>query len=328
MPCYSPLKGFKDEETGGLVFKSDGTKETMEVACGQCLGCRLDRSRMWAARIVHETTLHQHTNGNCFVTLTYRPKYECTPEQLGKGLHIPPDWSLNKRHFQLFMKRLRKKYKDRKIKYYHCGEYGNVCKHGINLELVGCPMCNLGRPHYHVCLFNISFNEDLVPYQTETDGTERFTSPILMDLWGYGHVDVAKLEFQSAAYVARYCMKKITGDLAEDHYQSIDEYGEIKKLVPEYATMSNGVGREWYEKYKDDLWPSDEMPVPGHGVVKKVPRYYEEILKTEDEEMLEAIKEKRLAYRDENAGEYTSQRLESRYKVKKAQTKLLSRTIE
>ena len=71
MPCYSPLKGFKDEETGGIKFRRDGTKETMEVACGQCLGCRLDRSRMWAMRIAHEASLHELDGGNCFITLTY-----------------------------------------------------------------------------------------------------------------------------------------------------------------------------------------------------------------------------------------------------------------
>ena len=71
MPCYSPLKGFRNLESGGIVFKrSSIAGEAMEVACGQCLGCRLDRSRMWAIRIVHEASLH---DDNCFLTLTYVP---------------------------------------------------------------------------------------------------------------------------------------------------------------------------------------------------------------------------------------------------------------
>ena len=151
MPCYSPLKGWKDRDTGGIVFRGDNGIEEMEVACGQCLGCRLDRSRMWAMRIVHESSLHELNGGNCFVTLTYDDE------------NVPDDWSLDKSHFQLFMKRLRKwvfspsglgrrpEYDDdgnlvNGVRFFHCGEYGNMCKHGINLELVGCPLCNVGRP--------------------------------------------------------------------------------------------------------------------------------------------------------------------------------------
>ena len=88
MPCYSPLKGYKNEETGGIQFRRANTKEDMEVACGQCLGCRLDRSRMWAMRIVHESSLHESTGGNSFITLTYRDKLKCDKKQLAAGYHI------------------------------------------------------------------------------------------------------------------------------------------------------------------------------------------------------------------------------------------------
>ena len=68
MPCYSPLKGFVNLENGGIVFKrSSIAGGSMEVACGQCLGCRLDHSRMWAIRIVHEAMLYDE---NSFITLT------------------------------------------------------------------------------------------------------------------------------------------------------------------------------------------------------------------------------------------------------------------
>jgi len=95
MSCYSPLKGWKDERTGGLTFVRKDSREAMEVACGQCLGCRVDRSRMWATRIVHESSLHEYTGGNCFVTLTYRDEIVCDEEQkktvimfLGTGVLI------------------------------------------------------------------------------------------------------------------------------------------------------------------------------------------------------------------------------------------------
>ena len=336
MPCYSPLKGYMCKETGGLKFKTENTQDTMEVACGQCLGCRLDRSRMWAARIVHESSLHDHDGGNSFVTLTYRSKAQCTKNQLDEKLHIPEDWNLSvpireagkqteASHFQLFMKRLRKRYKQ-KIKYFMCGEYGAICKHGINLDQVGCPLCNVGRPHYHACLFNVEFN-DLEPYASR-DGVTRYTSKTLEGLWKYGFVDVGKLEYQSAAYVARYCLKKVTGVNAEEHYQSIDYKGEVTKLNPEYATMSNGIGEGWYEKYKDDVFPSDEVPVPGHGIIKKVPRYYEEKYKESDPFDYEEVKNKRQIFRRENADEYEPDRLMAKYKVKKAQNALFSKRNE
>lgn len=326
MPCYSPLKGWRDEETGGIVFKGEGAASTMEVACGQCLGCRLDRSRMWAIRICHEASLYETEFGNCFVTLTYRDEAECTDEQLRDGYHVPKDWSLNKKHFQDFMKRLRKAY-GQKIRFFHCGEYGNRCKHGLDLELVGCPLCQVGRPHYHACLFNVSF-DDLEVY-TQSGGEPRYTSQKLADIWKFGFVDVGELNFESAAYVARYILKKVTGHKADDHYMQCDLDGEVTFVSPEYVTMSRrpGVGKRWFDKYKSDVFPSDEVPVPGVGVLKSVPRYYEELFKIEDPLSLEEIKAVRQEFLRTHSDEFSPARLMDKYKVKKAQFGMLKRTI-
>ena len=321
MPCYSPLKGWKDEVSGGFTTSRRAGAQEMEVACGQCIGCRLDRSRMWAMRITHEASLRSSI-GNAFVTLTYRSELEASELELDRGLHLPKDWSLNKKHFQKFMKRLRKEFPQR-IKYYHCGEYGSICEHGFDLEEQECPLCNVGRPHYHACLFNVSF-DDLTPYATKGDKTY-FTSPKLERIWKYGFVDVGELNFQTAAYVARYILKKITGPRAEGHYEKITLDGEVLELEPEYATMSNGIGKEWYQRYKADVFPSDEVPVPGHGVIKGVPRYYEELLRLEDEWQHEEVKQNRQIFRAENAHEYTPERLMAKYKVKKAQLSTLKR---
>lgn len=286
-------------------------------------------------RIVHEASLHETDQGNSFVTLTYRPIDECSIDEREKGLYLPQDGSLSvpKRdehgrqiqssHFQAFMKRLRKR-SSAKLKFFQCGEYGSLCRHGFNLDEQTCPLCNVGRPHHHAILFNRSF-DDLEPYGQAADGRTLYTSPELESIWGYGIVDVSEVNFKSAAYVSRYCLKKVTGEAAEDHYRNISDIGEILTVAPEYATMSNGIGKDWYEKFKQDLWPSDEVPVPGVGVVKKVPRYYEERLKDEDEQLHEEIKFLRQKFRDENADEYTPERLWSKYKVKKAQTNQLIR---
>lgn len=326
MPCYSPLKGRVCSETGRWLSEKPDRRHLpeMEVACGQCIGCRLDRSRMWAIRMAHEAQLHANDQGNCFITLTYSPE------------RIPKDWSLSvperdesgrqvkSSHWQAFMKRLRKT-RDHPIKFYMAGEYGHICKHGINLEEVGCPLCNTGRPHYHAILFNCSFG-DLVPYACQ-NGTTRYTSATLERLWGHGFVDVGECTVQSAGYVARYIMKKVTGVNAEDHYQNITDQGEVIKVAPEYSQMSNGIGKEWYARYKTDVFPSGKVPVPGakQPISYCVPRYYDEMLKAEDEAMYEDIKEGRKEYKRSHEEEFTPERLYQKYKVKKAQVKLLAR---
>ena len=316
MPCYSPLKGWTDPDTGGIRFRCDGAKTKMEVACGQCLGCRLDKSRMWAMRIIHESSLYE---SNCFITLTYNDD------------KVPQDWSLHRKHFVDFMKRLRKKFAPQKIRYYMAGEYGNRCQHGIDLDLVKCPLCNVGRPHFHACIFNCDF-PDLVPYGSR-GGELRYTSPFLEVIWGYGFVDVSELNFESAAYVSRYILKKVTGAMANDHYMAYDLDGVITFLEPEYCTMSRGrrpdggIGYRWFQKYGSDVFPSDEVPVPGVGVLKSVPRYYEELFKLSDPLSLEEIKKLRVEFMRAHGEDYTPERLMDKYKVKKAQVSMLTRSL-
>lgn len=313
MPCYSPLKGFQNLSTGGITFRRSSLSGfPMEVACGQCLGCRLDRSQMWMARIVHEAGQWLE---NSFVTLTYRELSDTTRKQRALGHYVPGDGSLNKEHFKKFMKRLRKRFSDRKIKYYHCGEYGD----------------DNGRPHYHACLFNVGFDDQEL--YREQDGVTLFISKTLEQLWPYGFSTIGEVTPESAAYVSRYCLKKVTGVLAEHHYLRFDDYGVAYWLQPEYATMSlgrekgNGIGAGWFEEYRNDFFPSDECPVPGRGIMHKIPRYYETLLERVDPELLESIKSKRRAFRAANAEDYTPERLMQKYRVKKRQLAELRREL-
>lgn len=302
MTCYSPLKGFENKEDGGILFKrSNAAGAAIDLACGQCIGCRIDKSKEWAARIVHESQMHQD---NCFVTLTYDDK------------NLPYDGSLNKAHYQKFMKRLRKKYDGQTIRYFHCGEYGE----------------RLSRPHYHSCLFGIDFH-DRVPY-SQTNGVVTWVSEELQNIWGKGFCTIGELNYQTAAYTARYIMKKVTGNRAETHYQRVrTDTGELISLQPEYITMSlgrergQGIGGSFYQKYQSDFFPADECPIPGKGVYKKVPKYYEQLYAEENPEDYERIKKKRKKFREENADEYSANRLQAKYVVKKAQLENLKKSI-
>lgn len=350
MPCYHPLEGYKDKYSGGWKHKRDDPTEIpMAVPCLNCLGCRLDKSRMWAMRIIHESTLPENDGGNIFITLTYRSRREATEQQLKDGEHIPDDWSLHKSHFQKFMKRLRKKRKNQRIRMYHCGEYGNVCRHNKlsitadeTLQGERCDDCRLGRPHYHAIIFNCDFR-DRIPIGGKR-GRTYYTSKELEEIWKYGHVQVADLSWEGAAYVARYCLKKITGKKAYDHYLSADINGEPVQLLPEYATMSTGrrcpkckdwecanstggIGRKWYERFKYDCYPSDTVWVPGQGNLRGLPRYYDKLFSEDDPGLHEEVKALRKAFRDAHAEEYTPARLKAKYQVKKAQITNITRGL-
>ena len=314
MPCYSPLKGYKDSETGGLVFKrSRKAEEKMEVACSQCLGCRLDRSRMWAMRITHEASLYEYSEGNSFITLTYENE------------HLPLNGSLDVRDWQKFMKRLRHHLSPKKVRFYMAGEYGE--------DESG----RIGRPHFHAIIFNHMFGGREL-WKSDR-GVEVYTSTELADVWQKGFVTVGEVTFQSAAYIARYTMKKRTGKQSEvidpetglRWYERIHpETGEVVSVNPEFSTMSRnpGIGGSWYEKYKTDVFPSDEVPVPGYGVIKGTPRFYTERLAREEPESHEEVRKLRQVFREEHESEYTPERLFAKYKVKKAQLASLRRTLE
>ncbi len=253
MPCFYPLKGWRGAPNGngpaGIVFsRKESTGIYMQVPCGQCIGCRLERSRQWAIRCVHEAKMHDK---NCFLTLTLDPEY------------IPLHGTLDKTHFPGFIKRLRKRLEPLKIRYFHAGEYGRVTR----------------RPHYHALIFGYDFPDKTK--WSERNGNVVFRSNELEEVWGLGFCEIGSLTFESAQYVARYIVDKITGNVAEEYYDGRE---------PEFATMSTrpGIGRMWFDKWWRDVYPSDQVVI--RGKVMKPPAYYDRILEAERPDMFEAVK--------------------------------------
>jgi len=250
---------------------------------------------------------------NCFITLTYNNE------------HLPHDESLNVEHFQKFMKKLRGHYAPQKIRYLHSGEYGATCP-THNTE--NCHTCGkLQRPHYHALLFGLDF-EDKYFWKTRKDYNV-YRSKTLEKIWGKGNIEIGNLTFESAAYVARYTTKKITGDDAHAHYEKIDTTtGEIYGVTPEYITMSRrpGIGYTWYQKYKDDLFPTDECVIDGR--IMKPPRYYELMYQEQEPEQYEQVKKNRRKFFEQHKQDSTWQRLQQRETVKHAQLHQLPRNLE
>jgi len=292
MPCYHPITAYRSKygrsETGAwpLVFNpKDGYLDHMiKIPCGQCIGCKLERSRQWAIRCVHETQMHTE---NCFATFTKN------------DAHVKS--SLDKTDFQKFMKRLRKEIYPKKISYFHCGEYGE----------------NFEREHHHAILFGLDFEDKELIY--DSDGIKTYTSPQLEKLWGQGFVTIGDANWDTAAYVARYCTKKITGDKAADYY---------KGRQPEYVTMSlkPAIGKGWYERYKSDLYNHD-MCVVNDGNICKPAKYYDKLYDVDNKLHLEVIKAKRRRAASTNP-EGEAGRLIEKEKCTKLKFKKLRRGFE
>jgi len=264
---------------------------------------------MWAMRITHEASLHEHAHGNCFLTLTYRSKSECTDKQYAAGHYVPENYSLNYHHFRDFIRKLRKHF-PQKIRYFHCGEYGDESL----------------RPHYHACIFNCTFDDTIVYQQDQ--GITTYESPTLQNLWPYGFCTIGELNFETASYTAGYILKKITGQKALDTYLRNDEYGVAYWVKPPYTTMSlkPGIGADFYEKYKTDF-AYDECPVPGRGVFHKIPRYYQNIMAEQNPANLEKIKELRQTFFNAHREEFTPERLMTKYKCARARASQRQREL-
>lgn len=282
----------------GAVLDLQGRPIRLSLPCGQCIGCRLEKSRQWAMRSVHEMRMYER---NCFITLTYNDDW------------LPYDYGLNVRDWQLFMKRLRKKY-GKGIRFLHCGEYGEFRQ----------------RPHYHAILFNHDF-EDRTLFKV-TNGVQVDVSDQLQALWSdekgrpLGHCTVGNATFESAAYVARYVVKKFsdpTGVGQITHYTRVHPiHGTRSQVKPEYLIDSNGIGAAFFEKYKSDFKFGTAV-VRGQEV--QMPKFYERLF---DPVKLNRIKSARVHAGYERRDDNTSGRHRVRERVTERRLELLPRDLE
>lgn len=277
MSCTSPLKAWKRRKDGSMLFNEPSRSElflhdALELPCQQCLDCRVQRASSWSLRIMHEASMHAR---NCVLTLSYRPE------------DLPHRGMLQYSDVQKFIRRLRDKVPGLDVAYV-CGcEYGE----------------QLGRPHYHLILMGFD-PDDKVSYGKAGDDSPLWTSKSMEELWKLGFVVVGQLSRESADYVARYCVSKVTGERAKEHYKRQDADG-VYWLPPECIRVSKGrakpgeslpfgrgIGARWLERYFSDVFPVDHVVLRG-GLELKPPRYYDKLLKRRDAQTFEAIRAKR-----------------------------------
>lgn len=338
MPCYKPLRAWRTDD-GDIVFAERGRiHSSVTLACGQCIGCRLERSRQWAMRCMHEAKMHRF---NSFLTLTYDDEH--LPDRYWTGLHRRDGTkayagNLHYPDVQRFLKRLRKALgkewisSDTRltttrggdsrygasphapyIKFYAGAEYGE----------------QYWRPHYHLCVFNARFNDQKYLGRSPT-GKTLWRSPTLEQLWPMGFSSIGEVNFESAAYVARYVMKKITGQQAERHYEKLDyDTGEIIKLTPEFNQMSRdgGIGLSWLDKYTADVYGTGKAKVVVRGKETNPPRYYDKIYKQRFPTQWEAIEYDRYIEGRKHAADQLPHRLKAKEEVAAAKISQLKRKL-
>jgi hypothetical protein len=218
--------------------------------CGYCQKCRLEKSKEWSIRIMHESMMHEN---NCFLSLTFNNE------------NLPQNGSINPKDVQLFIKRLRH-HSDDPIRFYACGEYGAL----------------KFRPHYHALIFGFDFDDkEIFKVIQKPDGSvyNVCTSEKLQKLWPYGFSTTAELTMETALYTARYVQKKITGNSEIARQKKEEKYGDKKA---EFALMSRkpGIGKPWFDKYSNDVYPKDFVTI--NGCYFKPPRYYDTLYATKN----------------------------------------------
>lgn len=297
MPCYKPHNAAVIKCPNGGKSRVKILKSSLPLAdvakfgtptplpCGNCVGCRLERSRQWAIRLMKELKLHDRSS---FLTLTY------------DDAHLPrlPNGTptLVLEDVQLFLKRLRDHFEPNRLRFFQCGEYGE----------------QTARPHHHMILFGEDFCKDAERIEDSRSGHAQFVSPTLDRLWGKGRSTISQVSFESAAYVARYCLKKWTGAGKPFHY---------KGRKPEFTTMSRrpGIGAGFFEEFKDDMYPTDEV-IPDIGRPASLPpKFFDKLLERVDPALFAVVKKKRVEgldfWTDKNS---TDSRLAVRERLKEA----------
>lgn len=196
-----------------LKTVSNGTRQKyIKIPCGQCIGCRIDKLKMWTARCEYEAKKGQ----NSFVTLTIDDLHLNFKENASRATL---DRSELKKFFDRVYKAYEVKYKKKPdYKYFASAEYG-----GIFL-----------RPHYHVLFFGLDFKID---------------QDIIKASWKYGNVDFKPLLRGGIRYVVDYFTKEhVNGKLAEERY---DKKGLERPFISHSQGLGRGLYFENRDQIKE-----------------------------------------------------------------------------
>jgi len=257
--CTRPLICYQNPDGGRPIFGEVGRKEglpELKLPCGKCPECCKDYYTQWATRGSRELA---QWDSSLFITLTYDEE------------HLPDDRSLNKKHVQDFIKRVKKHFHSTRgnpIRQTYCGEYGSLTK----------------RPHYHVILYNTYF-DDLKPHYISPGGHQVFTSETLSRLWGKGNTEFGYATPATIAYLYKYILKKKTRKEKERPF-TIEHEGITYDVAHEFIESSRNPGIGACLRGSSSL---RKGYLYVNGSKKKLPKYYLEWLRVNEPDVFDEI---------------------------------------
>jgi len=246
--CLLPIRASLPEDGGRPILDPEGE---LKLPCGKCHVCISKRGLEWATRVRHEISQHDE---NCFLTLTYSDENLCSQFTV-------------KKHFQKFMKRLRKNNPDQKISYMTSYEYGT----------------KTFRPHMHAIIFGYT-----PPNQTfercTPSGSKLYVSPEIDKLWKKGFHSIGEANEKTAYYIATYALK---GKSREITHSETGESIEIRDSMT--CSKRPAIGQNFLYENAVQLVDS-EKPLP-RFYVKRLKQYSEiseisEALRTKSEQKI------------------------------------------
>lgn len=289
--AFNPCNHFNDCESKNCDFKCgrfeyqadpdyDYFFDWVPIPCGSCIGCRIDRARQWAARLMLEK---EYSTDTWFITLTYDNDHLVFGSDPVKVASAYGDvWqypnvsksghlTLNREDYKNFNKRLRKRFGSG-IRFFLAGEYGE----------------RTNRPHYHGIYFNLPL-DDCEVFKV-VHGVPYYTSKTIAELWPFGFHLIGKVSYDTCAYVSRYVTKKL-------HDVDVSKYEELG-IEREFCRMSRrpGIGKQWFDDHGDDIDAISyiiTVSTPNGAVQFSSPKYFDRLIEALDGVRMADLKEKR-----------------------------------
>lgn len=223
--------------SGYGITKKYGKVKLIPIKCNHCSQCRLQNANEWVTRILCE----YKTAGKkgCKIDLTYNKE------------NVPDGYVINYAHQQSWIKRLRQHLKR------HNPEYKGFTYYiGLEYGPKG------GRPHGHIIIIGWE-PTDQVFWKLSNTGYPMYRSETIDKTWGKGYCTVEPLTPETVSYATRYTHKKS---------------GEEKtnKGVPEQQHQSQGIGKKYWELYKEEIINDTGIWIKTKNKAKlvKIPRYF------------------------------------------------------
>lgn len=264
MTCINPRLAYR-KTNGQFTLAKTGQEpiaNSILVPCGVCMACRIKHTRDWSTRMVHEA--YTHKTESSFITLTYDDE------------HLPDHNNLIPNHLSDFVREVRRKIKPQKLRYFGVGEFGETT----------------GRAHYHAILFGY-MPDDIKPFKKNDSGDQLYTSQLLQQCWKHkGHITVGNFNTTTAEYCSKYITKALMGDKALRYTDSTTGEIVLKQLPFQRASNRPGIGSEFYNIYKENLFATDETVIDGKK--RSLPKAYDRKYRAENKIAFEEIKRKRI----------------------------------